>query len=102
MKQYCRYCANCVVGDVVYCSKRNREYSESYAKSTNNCGDFELNVIDAFGENERGYQPREPKGRCKDCTHFMTNDLGVWCYGRDGCDKFEPRYRQTTFEELGI
>ena len=51
MKQYCRYCAHCTVGDVVYCEKRRRTYSESYAKSTNNCGDFELNVIDAFGEN---------------------------------------------------
>ena len=58
MKQYCRYCSHCIVGDVVYCDKRNRTYSESYAKSTNNCGDFELNVIDAFFENENGYQPR--------------------------------------------
>lgn len=55
IKQYCRYCAHCTVGDVVYCEKRKRTYSESYAKSTNNCGDFELNVVDAFGE---GYQPR--------------------------------------------
>lgn len=102
MKQYCRYCAHLTTGNGIYCEKRKRTYSESYAKSTNNCGDFELNVIDAFFENERGYQPREPKGKCKDCTHFMTNDLGVWCYGRDGCDKFEPRYRQTTFEELEI
>ena len=43
---------------MVYCEKRKRTYSENYAKSTNNCGDFELNVIDAFGENERGHQPR--------------------------------------------
>lgn len=50
IKQYCRYCAHCTVGDAVYCEKRKRTYSESYAKSTNNCGDFELNVIDAFGE----------------------------------------------------
>lgn len=58
MKQYCRYCTNLVVGNGIYCTKRNREYTEQYAKSTNNCGDFELNVIDAFFENERGYQPR--------------------------------------------
>ena len=58
MKQYCRYCAYLVTGNGIYCTKRNREYSEQYAKSTNNCGDFELNVIDAFFENERGYQPR--------------------------------------------
>ena len=34
----------------VHRSRRNREYTEQYAKSTNNCGDFELNVVDAFGE----------------------------------------------------
>ena len=58
MKQYCRYCRWLVTGNGIYCEKRKRTYSESYAKSTNNCGDFELNVIDAFFENERGYQPR--------------------------------------------
>lgn len=58
MKQYCRYCVNLVVGNGIYCMKRNREYSEQYAKSTNNCGDFELNVVDAFGEDRQGYQPR--------------------------------------------
>lgn len=58
MKQYCRYCIHLVTGNGIYCTKRNREYTEQYAKSTNNCGDFELNVIDAFFENERGYQPR--------------------------------------------
>lgn len=61
IRQYCRYCVYLVTGNGIYCTKRKREYSEQYAKSTNNCGDFELNVIDAFGENERGYQPREPK-----------------------------------------
>ena len=61
MRQYCRCCAFLVTGNGIYCTKRKREYSEQYAKSTNNCGDFELNVIDAFGENKRGYQPREPK-----------------------------------------
>ena len=50
MKQYCRYCRRLVTGNGIYCEKRKRTYSESYAKSTNNCGDFELNVIDAFGE----------------------------------------------------
>ena len=58
MKQYCRYCVHLTTGNGIWCGKRQREYSESYAKSTNNCGDFELNVIDAFFENLRGYQPR--------------------------------------------
>lgn len=66
MTQRCRYCQYLVTGNGIYCTKRNREYSEQYAKSTNNCGDFELNVIDAFGENERGYQPRESKPQVDD------------------------------------
>ena len=57
----CRYCQYLVTGNGIYCTKRKRTYSESYAKTANNCGDFELNVVDAFFENERGYQPREPK-----------------------------------------
>ena len=57
-KQYCRYCIWLVTGNGIYCTKRNREYTEQYAKSTNNCGDFELNVVDAFGEDGQGHQPR--------------------------------------------
>ena len=57
-RQRCRFCRWLITDPCIYCTKRNREYTEQYAKSTNNCGDFELNVIDAFGENERGYQPR--------------------------------------------
>lgn len=58
IKQVCRFCRWLITDPSIYCTKRNREYTEQYAKSTNNCGDFELNVIDAFFENERGYQPR--------------------------------------------
>lgn len=76
MKQVCRFCRWLITNPCIYCTKRNREYTEQYAKSTNNCGGFELNVIDAFGENERGYQPREPKPEVDD--------------------------RQITFEELEI
>lgn len=76
IRQYCRYCAHCIVGDVVYCEKRKRTYSESYAKSTNNCGDFELNVIDAFFENERGYQPRESKPEVDD-RQITFEDLEI-------------------------
>lgn len=61
IRQVCRFCRWLITDPGIYCTKRNREYTEQYAKSTNNCGDFELNVIDAFFENERGYQPREPK-----------------------------------------
>ena len=76
MIQRCRFCRWLITSPCIYCTKRNREYTEQYAKSTNNCGDFELNVVDAFFENERGYQPREPKPTVDD--------------------------RQITFEELEI
>lgn len=61
MKQYCRYCSHCHYGDVAYCDVKQKTMSESSAKAMNNCKDFELNPIDVFMENEKGYRPREPK-----------------------------------------
>lgn len=61
MKQYCRYCSWLVYGDVPYCRKDERVLSEAYAKRVNTCKDFDLNPIDAFGENEKGYRPRREK-----------------------------------------
>ena len=61
MKQYCRYCSNLVYGDWPYCEKKEKTMSESAAKRANTCKDFDLNPIDAFGENEKGYQPRREK-----------------------------------------
>ena len=61
MKQYCRYCCYLVVGDCAYCTKREQCINESYAKSVNRCHDFVYNPMDAFMENEKGYQPRVPK-----------------------------------------
>ena len=59
-KQYCRYCAYLCVGNGIWCHKHQRTYSEKYTKTQNNCGDFELNVIDAYNL-EHTYQPRETK-----------------------------------------
>lgn len=56
MIQRCRFCRWLITDPCIYCTKRNREYTEQFAKSTNNCGDFELNVIDAFGDEM--HQPR--------------------------------------------
>lgn len=61
MKQYCRYCASLIVGDVPYCERQKRVLSEATAKRSNTCKDFDLNPIDAFMENEKGYQPRREK-----------------------------------------
>ena len=61
MKQYCRYCANLVCGDAAWCEAKKKIISEASAKRPNDCNDFMFNPLDAFGENEKGYQPRKPK-----------------------------------------
>ena len=61
MAQYCRYCENMVCGDSNYCTVREECFSDEYVKRVNKCKDFDLNEIDALGENERGYIPRKGK-----------------------------------------
>ena len=61
MAQYCRYCSELVVGDTAYCTKKKKEIPEHLAKTTNYCPFYDLNPVDAFGENEKGYQPRNAK-----------------------------------------
>ena len=61
MKQYCRYCTSLVVGDVNYCATKKKTLSEGYCKVVNTCEDFDLNPIDAFGENPKLYAPRVKK-----------------------------------------
>lgn len=61
MTQYCRYCSHFVTGNGNYCEKKMIEPPDSYAKSPNRCHDFDLNPIDAYGENQNGYQPRKQK-----------------------------------------
>ena len=61
MAQYCRYCSWFVTGNGDYCTLKEKELSSTYAKRTNQCADFSLNPIDAYGENLNGYQPRKPK-----------------------------------------
>lgn len=77
MKQYCRYCSFCVVGDIVWCSRYAKTIKESTAKSINNCSGFELNPMDAFFENERGYKPREPKKEQCDGQIELFGKVGV-------------------------
>ena len=61
MAQYCRYCIYFVTGNGNYCEMKHTEPSDEQAKRTNRCKDFDLNPIDAFGENEAGYRPRVRK-----------------------------------------
>ena len=60
MKQYCRYCANCVYGDVVWCDELNKMMSESSAKNVNHCKHFVFNEIDVF-DLDKKYKPRAEK-----------------------------------------
>jgi hypothetical protein len=60
MKQYCRYCANCHYGDVVWCDAKEKTMSENTAKTVNRCKDFIFNEIDVFGDLDKRYKPREP------------------------------------------
>lgn len=61
MAQYCRYCQNFVTGNGNYCEAKRTEPTDRQAKAPNRCKEFELNPMDAFGENEKGYHPREPR-----------------------------------------
>ena len=61
MKQYCRYCAYMVCGDWNYCEVNKVTYSDEKIKRANKCKQFELNPIDALGENPNGYKPRKQK-----------------------------------------
>ena len=58
MAQYCRYCSHLVYGDVCFCEKKRWVKSYNSCKKPNKCKDFELNPIDALGENQKDYKPR--------------------------------------------
>lgn len=60
MKQYCRYCVNCIYGDVVWCDELNKIMSESSAKTVNHCKHFVFNEIDVF-DLDKKYKPRAEK-----------------------------------------
>lgn len=60
MKQYCRYCAELVAGNGIYCGAHQKEMSEAKTKCPNHCQDFVFVNIDAYGETS-GYKPRRKK-----------------------------------------
>lgn len=60
MKQYCRYCANCVQvdDDICHCEHSTATFEGAKARRVNKCKNFVFNPIDVF-DLERKYQPRE-------------------------------------------
>ena len=69
MKHKCRYCTNCIVGDAVYCELKDKTMSDTAAKRTNKCAEFEFNPMDAFCEKD--YQ--EPRAIAKDGIELKDN-----------------------------
>lgn len=69
MNQQCRYCANLVTGNGIYCTHKEKEIKESTAKASNKCKDFDFCAIDAFGETD-GYKPRKKKEGQQDADQY--------------------------------
>lgn len=61
MTQYCRYCSWFCTGNGNYCEVKKTSPTDEQAKRANKCKEFDLNPIDAYGENEKGYTPRTKK-----------------------------------------
>ena len=78
MRQYCRYCAHCIVqlDGWAWCEDMSKEMSEASAKRTNTCKRFLFNEIDAF-DLDKKYKPRAKveKEEIKDEPSLF--DLGV-------------------------
>ncbi len=58
MKQYCRYCVNCICGDFNYCDFKNKVMSDNTIKTINKCKNFQFCQTDALGNNSKGYQAK--------------------------------------------
>lgn len=58
--QYCRYCAHCIYGDVLYCTDHDEVMSDRKVRMVNHCKDFALSDMgDVF--TGRPYTPRKGK-----------------------------------------
>ena len=75
MKQYCRYCIHCHVGNGNWCDVREKEYSDSYFCSVNKCKDFEFCSMDAYNF-EHEYRPI--KGRVKRKKGMKVEKLSIF------------------------
>lgn len=60
MKQYCKFCCRCFLGDVYYCNAFDKVLTDSGIKHPNNCKEF---ILSEFGDVDTGkpYKPRERK-----------------------------------------
>lgn len=74
MKQYCRYCIHCFVGNGNWCDVREKSYSDATFKRENHCKDFEFCELDVY-DPEHTYTPRKeinipmfPRRKKNKCT----------------------------------
>lgn len=81
-------------GDANYCCVRKRCYSDEHIKRTNNCKDFDLNPIDALGENDKGYRPRKPKEQ----TDYKQ--IALWSEDAEGISIWPPLAEGEDAEEI--
>ena len=60
MTQYCRYCAFCICGDVLYCTSKEMILDEKQIRRVNHCKDFALSPAGDVLTG-RTYTPRKGK-----------------------------------------
>lgn len=73
MKQYCRYCINCVLVDdnVCYCECLKATFNGAKARNLNKCKNFHFNPFDVFNL-EKQYKPRVKKQKiAEQITMFL-------------------------------
>ena len=64
MKQYCRYCAEAVIGDLIWCEAKHHSLTEKACKKANTCRLFVFNEIDLF-DGDKVYKPTDVGERQK-------------------------------------
>ena len=73
MKQYCRYCANLVNGDALYCCAKEKVLSESQIKRPNNCKEYAYCGFDENGF-EHTIKERKLKKKTDNISLFQGSD----------------------------
>ena len=61
MKQYCRYCGNCIEGDCFYCTEKEKVLSDSSITRPNNCKDYGYCGIDLITGKDHVIKERKEK-----------------------------------------
>ena len=82
MKQYCGYCVHLHTSNGIWCDEKEKEMSESTAKSVNCCDKFAFCKEDAFFETD-GYKPRTQHAKCHS-EEVQGEQMQIVMEGNDG------------------